>query len=133
MTACRLATQAYENAKFAFILTRDENESQQINDLLWNFPEDRFIPHTQGEQSDGKTLIHIHHKQPDESHFLLINLTPDAPITGKSKRIFEIVLTNETDSAIKRRRHYEDLQCEISADIRLSTPQIVGRTGRSQR
>lgn len=131
LTACRLATQAFEQAKSTFILTVDDRESQQIDELLWVFPPNRFIPHSRGEGSKNGALIQIHNELPNDPHFLLINLTSEAPpIAGKIKRIFEIVRKSEATAAIRRRQHYEDIQCEIAGVNNLTTAQIQGSFGR---
>ena len=114
-TACRLAAQAYERTKSVFMLTATGDDTKKVDDLLWNFPSNRFIPHVIGaENPPHLNLVRIHHKLPEQSHFLLINLTDQAvPIAGKFERIFEIVLPHEADSARARQIHYEQLNCAV--------------------
>ncbi len=114
-TACRLAAQAYKQAMSVFILTPNESTSKAIDDLLWNFPPHRFIPHSlqDGDESSGN-LIRIDHKDPEQKSHLLINLTQrKIGIAGKVERIFEIVLPHERTSARDRQHHYEQLNCTI--------------------
>ncbi len=114
-TACRLASQAYERAKTVFILTAKEEDSKRIDELLWEFPPDRFIPHIHGaERPAHQNLVRVHSELPDDSHYVLINLTDQAvAIAGKFERIFEIVMPNESDSARARHNHYEQLNCTV--------------------
>lgn len=114
-TACRLAAQAYDRAKSVFILTANEEDSRKVDEMLWEFPSDRFVPHEQSsEKPSHDNLVRIHNQLPDDSHYVLINLTDQAvAIAGKFERIFEIVMPNESDSARSRHNHYEQLNCTI--------------------
>lgn len=114
-TACRLAAQAYTRSMSVFVLTDSEQVSERVDELLWDFPSDRFLPHVINvEKPTYPNLVRIHHQVPDDSHYVLINLTEQpVAIAGKFERIFEIVLPQETDSATARRDHYEKLNCTI--------------------
>ncbi|MCY4129202.1 MAG: DNA polymerase III subunit chi [Gammaproteobacteria bacterium] len=114
-TACRLASQAYERSKSVFILTANEEDSQKMDQLLWDFPSNRFIPHVQrAEKPSHHNLVRIHHQLPEDSHYVLINLTDQAvAIAGKLERIFEITMPSEADSARARQNHYEQLNCTV--------------------
>ena len=114
-TACRLAAQAYERAMSVFILTAVEEDSARIDELLWDFPPGRFVPHVQGEEKPSyRNLVRISNQLPDDSHFVLINLTDQAvAIAGKFERIFEIVMPNEVESARARQNHYEQVNCTV--------------------
>lgn len=114
-TACRLAAQAYDRTKSVFILTANEEDARKIDEMLWDFPSDRFVAHEQSlEKPSHDNLVRIHNQLPDDSHYVLINLTDQAvAIAGKFERIFEIVMPNESDSARLRQNHYEQLNCTI--------------------
>ena len=114
-TACRLATQAYERSKSVFIWTVDEEGSKRVDDLLWEFPPDRFVPHEQSFiKTQFKNLVRIHHQIPEDNHYVLINLTQEpVALAGKFERVFEIVLPSESDSAATRQSHYEQINCTI--------------------
>ena len=98
-----------------FILTASEQDSQRVDELLWNFPPNRFVPHVlSAEKPSHHNLVRIYHQPPDDSHYLLINLTEQpVAIAGKLERIFEIVVPEEADSASARHEHYEKLNCTI--------------------
>ena len=98
-----------------FILTANEEDSAKLDELLWEFPKDRFVPHEScAEKPSGQNLVRIHNQLPEDSHYVLINLT-DHPvaIAGRFERIFEIVMPNETETARTNRSHYEQLNCTI--------------------
>lgn len=98
-----------------FILTASEQDSLKMDQLLWDFPPERFIPHVQSaEKPSDRHLVRIHNQLPEDSHYVLINLTDQTvAIAGKFERIFEIVMPNEVDSARARQRHYEQLNCTV--------------------
>ena len=98
-----------------FILTANEEDSQKMDQLLWDFPSNRFVPHVQSvDKPSHHNLVRIHHQLPEDSHYVLINLTDQAvAIAGKFERIFEIAMPDETDSARSRQDHYEQLNCTV--------------------
>ena len=116
-TACRLAAQAYGLAKSVFILAQNDEEAKEIDNMLWEFPKDRFIPHLlSDEPPEHDNRVRIGSKLPDDSHYLLINLTANLiAFTGKIDRVFEIVLPSEKEAASKRQSHYENLNCTIQS------------------
>lgn len=114
-TACRLASQAFERSKSVFILTANERDSAKLDELLWDFPPSRFIPHVVcTDKPSHRNLVRINCQLPEDSHYVLINLTDQAvAIAGRFERIFEIVMPNETETARAHRSHYEKLNCAI--------------------
>ena len=114
-TACRLASQAYERAKSVFILTANEEDATTIDELLWEFPPNRFIPHVRSADKPVQhNLVRIHNQLPEDSHYVLINLTSEAvAIAGRFERIFEIVMPDEVSTARTRHNHYEKLNCTV--------------------
>lgn len=98
-----------------FILTANDEDSARIDELLWEFPPDRFVPHERCmERPSHQNLARIHHQLPEDGHYVLINLTDQAiAIAGKFERIFEIVMPNEADAASTRQNHYEQLNCTV--------------------
>lgn len=110
---CRLVAKAYEISQSTIVWTPSTKITEQLNELLWDYPVNRFIPHIVGkEPPDHKNLVRISSEQPNDSHYLLINLTNQkVGIGGKYERIFEIVLPSEFEESKERFSHYDELGC----------------------
>ena len=115
--ACRLAAQGFSLGEKLFILTSNEEESQQIDELLWHYPTNRFVPHAVNNGNEAKsasTTVRIYHETPADNQYLLINLTANQITNlGRFRRIFEVALENERDAANAREEHYRKLGCVI--------------------
>ena len=58
--ACRLALMALERKQKIFIVTTSDASSEQLDKLMWQYPEGRFIPHAiAGEQDSSKAPVTI--------------------------------------------------------------------------
>lgn len=114
-TACRLIAQAYTMAKSVFVLTATEDDARRMDEMLWSFPNDRFIPHVLGDDlAKPSAPVRIHHELLQAQYFLLINLTTTQIANlHRFERIFEIVLQTESDATRQRKRHYTDLECTV--------------------
>ena len=89
--ACRLAHRAIADGGQAYVRTASAEVAALLDDLMWSYPEDRFLPHTATD--DGEALVHIGHEEPppgpDE---LLINLGDDIPAYfDRFQRVCEVV------------------------------------------
>ena len=84
-------------------------------DMLWDFPPQRFIPHETGlEKPPHPNLVRIYHELPEDSHFVIINLTAKpVAMAGKFEKIFEVVMPNEQQATSSRVSHYSQLKCDI--------------------
>jgi DNA polymerase-3 subunit chi len=99
--ACRLIEKAFRLGHRIYIHTNNENESQSLDDLLWSFRADSFIPHSQGTQAEERpgqqTQIEIgHSEQPGDHHDLLINLSNHIPqFFSRFERVSEVVIQDQ--------------------------------------
>jgi DNA polymerase-3 subunit chi len=105
--ACRLALMAWERGHEVSILTDDAAAAAQVDELLWHYPEGRFVPHETGE--DSKAPVRILHQAPAGPADVLINLTKnplDAPL--HFQRLLEIVPHRKAERTASRDkfRHY---------------------------
>ncbi|MEX0375240.1 DNA polymerase III subunit chi [Spiribacter pallidus] len=104
---CRLAARAWQQGLDVHIRTADEASAQRLDEALWTFEPESFIPHGQSSQ-DGHNPIVIH---PDPAPGrLLINLGEDLPAQwSERERIAEIITADE---AVRRagRQRYRDYQ-----------------------
>ena len=91
--ACRLALMAWERKQKIFIITPTESDGKQLDDLMWQYPEGRFLPHSMmgGEDSD-KVPVHIGTLSDLNPTDVVINLCPEAvPHPERFSRLLEIV------------------------------------------
>ncbi len=97
MLACRLAEKAYLNAQTAYIYCETAAQALEIDQLLWTFKEDSFIPHALIQKEYSKTAsIHISHQMNTEQQYdVFINLHSEIPASSiPAQRILDIVPEN---------------------------------------
>ena len=104
--ACRLVEKALGQGLRIYIHTPNENAAQDIDDLLWSFKPDSFIPHAiigvDAELTDDEEIpVFIGFgDQHQEGADLLINLAVDIPgFYADFSRIAEIVPNSESAKA----------------------------------
>ena len=95
--ACRLADKAYRLGKRVFIHTESADQTRQLDDLLWTFQQDSFVPHAiyQAEQSNPPPVLLAHDAEPDASSHVLINLAAEVPLFfSRFERVAELINGN---------------------------------------
>lgn len=110
--ACRLADKAVQQRLDVFVLADSESEARQLDELLWTFAQNSFLPHRLAWELDAPAeepiLIGCRERAmpeavTEETHRwdVIVNLTPDVPETfGRYQRLAEIV-----DAEPGRREH----------------------------
>ncbi len=116
--ACRIAEKAWSQGHRVHVLTRDEDEAARIDEFLWTFRQDSFVPH---ERWDGRGEVMAPvtvgssadlERTPD----VLVNLGDVVPPWfGECTRVAEIVAADpERRSAGRRRyREYRDARATL--------------------
>jgi DNA polymerase-3 subunit chi len=103
--ACRLADKAVQRRLGVFLLVASENEAHKVDELLWTFAQNSFLPHrfAWDEAADGvpePVVIGVEESREtglddagDGADWgLMINLAPGVPETfGRYERLAEIV------------------------------------------
>jgi DNA polymerase-3 subunit chi len=91
--ACRLALMAWERKQTVFIITATQTASEQLDELMWQYPEGRFLPHARADGPDsGKAGVNIGTPSSLKPADVVINLGPEAvPEPERFSRILEIV------------------------------------------
>ena len=95
--ACRLADKAYRLGNRVFIHTESAEQSRQLDDLLWTFQQNSFVPHAiyQDEQHNPPPVLLAHDAEPDASSHVLINLAAEIPLFfSRFERVAELVNQN---------------------------------------
>ena len=87
--ACRLATKAMSNGNDVHIHTANDAAAQTLDDLLWVYPEQRFVPHDLASDS-SPAPINIGWQEPKDADDVLINLSGEVPgFFGRFDRVAE--------------------------------------------
>jgi DNA polymerase-3 subunit chi len=90
--ACLLASKGWQHGLSVFIRCQDDQQCNELDELLWTFRAERFIPH-ELHGVDPLAPVVIGTEQPPASvQGLLINLSPTlSPHTDQYSRVIEIV------------------------------------------
>ncbi len=107
--ACRLVRKA-RNANFqVVILARDDAQLAEIDEALWAFSEQDFLPHVMMDDAlAAQTPILLTATQAMEAlhHQILINLSDTPPDHfARFERMFEVVSSDEADKSSGRERY----------------------------
>ena len=100
--ACRLADKAYRLGNRVFIHTELAEQCRQLDDLLWTFQQNSFVPHAiyQDAQNNPPPVLLAHNAEPDGSGQVLINLSAEVPLFfSRFERVAELV---NQDADIRR-------------------------------
>jgi DNA polymerase-3 subunit chi len=106
--ACRLADKAYRLGHRIFIHTESAEQSRQLDDLLWTFQQNSFLPHCiAGEEGDTTPpVVLAHDVEPDAGNQVLINLAAEVPLFfSRFERVAELV-NQDTETRQSGRRRY---------------------------
>lgn len=107
---CELVRKAYDTHQPALILARDQAQAEALDDLLWAFDPDAYIPPNRRQRRRRR-----HHPvliaTPDSdtpSRPLVINLR-DAPWDGPCERVLEVVPADPAarEPLRERWKHYK--------------------------
>jgi DNA polymerase III subunit chi len=108
---CRLIEKAYRQSHQIYIHTTSKDQSEELDELLWSYRSDRFIPHSL-QSAIGTAPIKIgHDHEPVEHQDFLINLSGEVPdFFSRFVRVAEIVPLGEEsrDSARVNYKFYKD-------------------------
>jgi DNA polymerase-3 subunit chi len=105
--ACRLAEKAYKLGHHVYIHTENEQQCEQVNQTLWSFRADSFVPHQldDGNENTGCPVLVGHTTKPPRLMNLLINLNAKQPLFfSQFERLAEIIDDNEHVKTAGRER-----------------------------
>ena len=105
LLVCELAKRAFESGQSTLILARSADEADALDEKLWEFDENAFIPHQlAGDDDDTLTPVLIvapGAETPDRP--LVINLR-DECAPGLFERVLEVVPADEAQRLGSRER-----------------------------
>ena len=119
--ACQLIDQAAEQNQRAHVYVASDAQAQRMDDLLWTFRDQAFIPHellTVSSPSHPRIMALIGNSAsaPPDFHSLLINLSDALPDTASAFiRICKVIDadTEHKQQARERYKHYRDQGCQL--------------------
>ena len=118
LLVCELVRKAYAAELPTLVLARDTAQAEALDDLLWSFDPDEFLPHqiAGSDEGDDDTPILIATPEMDvPARPLLINLRDAAP-AGSFERVLEVVPADPATRGPLRERwkHYQSLGFELN-------------------
>jgi len=114
--ACKIVDKATQLENHVFINTTSEEEARQLDELLWTFSQNSFIPHrvVRDEASQAPrepVLIGVNRPPAPGRWDVMINLAADVPdFFSRYERVAEVVDANATrrEQSRERYRFYRD-------------------------
>lgn len=104
--ACQLTEKAYLQGHRVYLHSRDSEQQAGLDELLWTFRADSFIPHAALEQAQDEKVVLGHGEQPGDSNDVLINLDTEMPeFFSRFQRVIEIVCQEDEWLKAARRRY----------------------------
>ena len=104
--ACLQASHFYRQNQRVFIYTQDQTQAEQIDELLWAFESDSFVPHNLvGEGPKQGAPVEISYQPPRGRRPVLINLTETMPtFANQFQFVVDFVPSDETLKQLARER-----------------------------
>lgn len=95
--ACRLTQKAQQMGSRVYIAVDDKQQAQQLDQLLWSFRPESFVPHDcEGESALHTPVLVGFGEDCSDHHDLLINLKSNIPdYFSRFERLVEIVCQQE--------------------------------------
>lgn len=108
---CELARKAHDGGHWTLVLARDRAQAEALDDLLWAFDDDAYVPHQIAGEDQDDELTPVLIATPDTDaplRALVINLR-DAAVTGEVERVLEVVPADpEARGPLRERwKHYQ--------------------------
>ena len=117
--ACRLVERVWQRGHRVLVLAASETDARRIDDLLWTFRDESFVPHRRLGADDTPASERVFVGTPgawDGELDVLLNLTPSVPDeAARAERVAEIVPAAGAgrDAGRARYREYRDRGFEL--------------------
>ena len=107
---CRLCQKAWDNRQLTLLLTQSEEQSRYLDQKLWTFADDSFVPHDSEINAEFVTPVFIHdNPDPAGERQLLINLAPSVPPWfAQFERVIELVTEENRSQARANYSYYKE-------------------------
>jgi DNA polymerase-3 subunit chi len=119
LLVCELARKAHDAGLWTLVLARDDAQAEAIDDLLWAFDDDAYVPHQVAGLDEEDELAPVLIAAPGADvplRPLLINLRDEAP-EGAFDRVLEVVPADPAARGPLRERwkHYKARGLDVSS------------------
>ena len=105
LLACRLAMMAWQKGNRIMLLTESEAENERLDQLLWEHPQGRFLPHAKKHEGEAPVLIGTLAQLGDNDGNVVINLTREpVPAPQRFQRLLELVPASPSERAASREK-----------------------------
>jgi DNA polymerase-3 subunit chi len=105
---CELAKRAFEAGEPALILTRSVDDAERLDELLWAFDAEAFVPHQiAGDEDDAITPVLIVPPGVTAAERALVINLREEPVAGRCQRVLELVPAEAAERAGSRKRWRE--------------------------
>jgi DNA polymerase-3 subunit chi len=108
LLVCELAKRAFGAEQLTLILTRDFEQAEAIDEYLWSFDEDSFIPHQlAGDDDDANTAVLIVPPGVEVADRPMVINLRDTCAPGQFDRVLEVVAADPAEREGSRARWSE--------------------------
>lgn len=117
LLVCELTRRAFAAQQPTLILVRDFEQAEAVDELLWAFDEDAFIPHQlAGDDDDADTAVLIVPPGIDTADRPLVINLREGCAPGRFDRVLEVVAADpaEREGSRTRWREYARLGFEVN-------------------
>lgn len=117
LLVCELVRRAFAAQQPTLILVRDFEQAEAVDELLWAFDEDAFIPHQlAGDDDDADTAVLIVPPGIDTADRPLVINLREGCAPGRFDRVLEVVAADpaEREGSRARWREYARLGFEVN-------------------
>ena len=109
MYACRLVRKARAADMRVVVFTRDREQLNALDEALWTFSEQDFLPHVTADDelaSQTPIILTDDAEATLPHHQILINVSGETPAHfARFERLFEVISTDEDDLTAGRERY----------------------------
>ncbi|MEW6990182.1 DNA polymerase III subunit chi [Colwelliaceae bacterium 6441] len=114
---CFQAAHCYRQNQRVFIYSQDQQQAHQVDELLWSFEPDSFVPHNLVNEGQNKgSAVEISWQAPTNRRPVLINLTSTVPhFAHQFSQIIDFVPSDEElkQNARERFKAYRQLGFQV--------------------
>ncbi len=118
LLVCELARKAFNAEIPTLILCRDARQAEELDDLLWAFDADAYIPHQivgADEEEEATPVLLLTPEFDSPMRPMVINLR-DASVPGDFERVLEVVPADPShrDALRQRWKDYKDRGLDVN-------------------
>ena len=125
-SASEQAAHYFRQNKRVFVYTQDQEQAHQIDEILWSFDPNSFVPHNLvGEGPKQGAPVEISWQAPTNYRQVLINLSDSVPeYCHQFQQVIDFVPTEEPAKKLARARyrHYQTLGMVVDTQQAIDKP-----------